>query len=259
MPNLRQIVDGKVILAQAPTALPAPPASPVNKGNGKKGNGKASPMAQHISQHMQDPVGATKDQFNKLQQTKLQYDQAREETQRNLAPVQSVIDHLSQMHGIQPGMPTPGMQPGSSGMQDNPDANQEYDEFGNPINTQQTVGNMNQNRPSMVGHQPGVAPGDQQTVRPPKMGVPKPGQGNPTAGSGPQPGGQANKNAAPPKGSGKMPGAKGPGDPKVANRTKKAQTNSSRQIKVHIAAAAVSTTSIPVIKASRTIETQFGL
>jgi hypothetical protein len=117
---------------------------------------------------------------------------------------------------------------------------------GVPDNMEQTPGaKMNSNRPSVAGFQPGVSPGPAQSVRPGKMGTPQAGQGNASTvagnpnpknmpagwtkpgsgGTGNQPGAY-NKAAAPPKGNRSMPGAKGPGDPKVANRTKKAQANS---------------------------------
>ena len=46
---------------------------------------------------------------------------------------------------------------------------------GNPQNMSQTVGQMNQNRPSLAGFQPGVSPRPAESVRPQKMGVPTPG------------------------------------------------------------------------------------
>lgn len=218
MPTIRELLDGKEL------------------------SFAASPLAKHVSTHMQDPVGATKDQFGKLQDAKLKYDLAREETQRNLAPVQSVITHLSQMHGLQPDMPTPalgGGQPNSMGGVDPNDPNapppEELDENGQPIgkqqlgpdippNMDQTVGKMNMNRPTMVGHQPGVAPMMEKQVVPPKLGMASPGK--PQARNSPAPnatqGNTYNHQAAPPKGNRSVPGAKGPGDAKVANRTKKA-------------------------------------
>ena len=218
MPTIRELLDGKEL------------------------SFAASPLAKHVSTHMQDPVGATKDQFGKLQDAKLKYDLAREETQRNLAPVQSVITHLSQMHGLQPDMPTPalgGGQPNSMGGVDPNDPNapppEELDENGQPIgkqqlgpdippNMDQTVGKMNMNRPTMVGHQPGVAPMMEKQVVPPKLGMASPGK--PQARNSPAPnatqGNTYNRQAAPPKGNRSVPGAKGPGDAKVANRTKKA-------------------------------------
>ena len=258
MPTLRDIIDGTTITAAAPVAMrPSPVAqqiqpkpatgSPFQTKTVKAPTGKASPIAQHVSNHMQDPVGSTKEGFEGLQQAKLQYDQQRETMQRNLAPVQSVINHVSQMHNLQPNQDqmtqdpnNPGMtgQPGQPGMGGpNEDEQEAYDENGNPINMGQTVGKMNQSRPSMAGHQPGVAPGDGQTVRPPKMGMTTPG-GKPAQNSM-QPksagGQQYNPAAKPPKGNRSLPGAKGPGDPKVANRTKKAQDqSSSRGIKVEV-------------------------
>src|ERR1039458_6981246 len=246
MPNLREMIDGTTICAGAPKAS------------------KPSPVAQHVSQQIQDPLGATKQDFETLQQKKLEYDQAREKTQRNLAPVQSVLDQAAQLHGLtvgnnqqnMPGTPSLGQgMPGQPNAQDNP----EVDEDGNPIppdqsglpsgqgqpgaqaglptgkpqpgngampqNMSQTVGKMNSNRPSQAGFQPGVAPGPAESVRPPKLGQAQPGK--PQAQNAPNPqGNQYNKQAAPPKGNKKLPGAKGPGDPKVGDR-KSTRLNSS--------------------------------
>ncbi len=252
MPTIRQLLEGKELSF-------------------------ASPLAQHVSTHMQDPVGATKDQFGKLQKAKLNYDLAREETQRNLAPVQSVITHLSQMHGLQPDMPTPAMGQagqGANSMGDPQDG--QVDENGNPIdpnedpnnpqppqNMDQTVGKMNQNRPSLAGHQPGVAPMMEKQVVPPKLGMASPGK--PQARNSPAPNPQQyNRQAAPPKGNRSLPGAKGPGDAKVANRSQKALSNSPgrkqqkdserpRPIKVTVHAA----TSIP--RNTVSIEDSMGL
>jgi hypothetical protein len=294
MPNLRSMIDGRTLHSAgiAPPIAPAPPpgtagmgknklpqpgkspkpaGDPIGKTNdpiAKPGkNGKLSPGAQHVQDHLSDPMGATKEGFTALTQKKMDYDNARENMQRELAMPQAVIDHMSQIHGLVPGgmpgqVPTPGMnqsaQPGqvdsntgqpmdpnqdpnNPGQNDDPDMDPVS---GNPQNMSQTVGKMNQNRPSMAGHQPGVAPGPSQNVVPGKMGMPKPG------GTG-----QVNKPAMKPKGAGSMPGAKGPGDPKVAGKNNKAQGNSSRQVKISVAA----TGSLPVIKASKTISTTFGL
>lgn len=258
MPTLRDIIDGRDLSA-------------------------ASPLAEHVSKHLQDPLGATKDQFGKLQKAKLSYDMAREETQRNLSPVQALITHVSTMHGLNPNMPpTPALGKGQSGMGPQ-DPNQEYDEDGNPIppqnqgegqnfktgqggvnqpglgspqvpqNMNQTVGKMNQNRPSLAGHQPGVAPMMEKQVVPPKLGMASPGA--PKARNSPAPNApnQYNPAAKPPKGNRSLPGAKGPGDAKVANRTKQAFGKSqgtkqelSRPIKVtvHASASPLRTTSI---------------
>lgn len=194
----------------------------------------ASPIASHVGKHIQDPVGATKDVFKNLSQKRMDYDQAREEGRRQLAPVQTIIDHVSQLHGLEPGQSMPGVNDG------------ELDEYGNPINMQQTPGAMNMNRPSVVGNQPGVAPGSQNQVVPPKLGQASPG--SPTARNSPNPKGsspqsmQQNPAAQSPKGSKSLPGAKGPGDAKVANPVKKAQNSSpgkdnstnGRQIKIQV-------------------------
>jgi len=245
--------------------------SKLAKANGKASKGKLSPGAQHVQDHIADPLGATKEGFTDLTNKKLQYDQARENMQRELSMPQAVINHVSQIHGIIPGQPagqqpTPGMtgnqpqidpatglpmqgQPGQDpndpGMNDNPDMDPMS---GNPANMNQTPGQMNQNRPSMAGHQPGVSPGPSENVRPGKMGIPQPG-GLP----------QNNKQAAPPKGSKSLPGAKGPGDPKVGNKTKKAQGQSSRAIKINVAASTSCSVGVPVIHASRTIGKTFGI
>lgn len=191
---------------------------------------KASPLAKHVSSHLQDPVGATKDAFGKLSKAKLEYDIAREEAQRGLAPVHSVLQHVSQLHGLQPGIGTPGLDMNEQGG---------YDEMGNPINPDD--GNGMPPRPSKVGAQPGVPGMPQGQVVPKKLGQASPG--GPAARNSPNPGvsPQGKPFARPPKGSSSLPGAKGPGDAKVANRTKKAQSNQGqknsvggRQVKVEV-------------------------
>ena len=105
----------------------------------------------------------------------------------------------------------------------------------NPQNMSQTPGQMNQNRPSKAGFQPGVSPGPAQSVVPRKMGMPQPGESKVGQKAG-YPGGQASNPQAEqygpvapkPKGAGQLPGAKGPGDLKVQNKIKKAQNNPNR-------------------------------
>lgn len=275
VPTLRDIVDGKVILAAFPVpsaggnSTASVPVSKSTKTSSNKANGKASPMADHVSKHLQDPVGSTKDQFNKLQEAKSNYDMTREETQRQLSPVQAVINHVSSIHNLQPnsGVAPLGGDPNNPMASDDPNAGQ-VDENGNPlppsqnpagangpgtvpVNMGQTVGKMNQSRPSLVGNQPGVSPGPQQSVVPPKAGVPKPGGAQNM---------QYNKTAAPPKGNRSMPGAKGPGDPKVQNKNQKSQANSGRAIKVHVSAGAlIDASHIPLIEASSTIKSHMGM
>ena len=187
MPNLRDMMDGTTICAGAPVAS------------------KPSPVAQQVAGTIKDPVGATKQDFQDLSEKRLEYDKARSQAQMNLAPVQSVIDHASMLHGLtiphgtSPMPGTPSMDTAQPGAQDNP----ELDEQGNPIppnqngmpsgpgaiigkpmpgsgknpqNMSQTVGKMNSNRPSQAGFSPGVSPMDGQQVRPPKLGMAQPGK-----------------------------------------------------------------------------------
>lgn len=242
MPTLRDLIDGHTVSA-AVAPPPAPPAAtgqPKAKSNGKK---SLSPGAQHVTDHLNDTAGMTKPGFQDLTKKKLDYDMARENMQRELAAPQAVIDHLSQIHGLVPGgmpgqVPTPGMTPNAQPGQDpnNPDGQEGYDEDGNPMpgqTGQQTnpMAQMNNVRPSQVGTQPGVAPGAQKTVVPPKLGVPKPG----APGGAGMPGQPIQKRAAAPPGAKKLPGAKGPGDPKVADKNKAAQSGTTgRQIKIQV-------------------------
>lgn len=240
MANLRDMLDGKT-LENVGDLIAATASS--SKGS-KSGSKSASPLAKHISERMQDPVGATKDDFGALSEAKLNYDMAREKTQRNLAPVQAVITHLSQMHNLDPNqMPMPGgMDPNDPMADQNGGQNMFQDEQGNPVNMGNTAGKMNSTRPSLVGNQPGVAPGDGQTVRPPKLGQAKPG--GPGARNSPAPGNAQgntyNKTAAKPAGNRSIPGAKGPGDSKNVSKNRKAQSGTTgRQIKVNVSAQAL--------------------
>jgi hypothetical protein len=269
MPTLRSMIDGHTVEA----AVAPPPPAPAKTGNPKPkaGNGQKSmsPGANHIVSHLNDPTGMTKPGFQDLTKKKLDYDQARENMQRELAGPQAVIDHLSNIHGLVPGgmpgqLPTPGMTPGTApGMpgQDqnavpgaNPDEELGMDETQpgnmNPAMTQNPTQQMNNQRPSKVGAQPGVAPGDQKTVVPKKMGVPTPAGGGPTAAGMPTKPPLA-KRAAPPQGNKSLPGAKGPGDPKVANKNKAAQS-SGKGIKISVQA-----TQAP--GASRTVASSRGM
>jgi hypothetical protein len=245
MANLRQIVDGKTL------------------------DFAASPAAKHVAEHIQDPFGQTKGDFDDLNQARMDYETKKQNMRMKLAPVQQVVQGIKNMHQLDgPGDGSPldmspnnpaNMQPQIDPATGQPmvDPNTglplpntpnapgaQIDQNGVPQNMSQTTGQMNMNRPSQAGFQPGVSPGPEQSVRPGKMGTPQPGQpaskvaGNPnpgnmpagwtkpgSGGTGNQPG-QFNPAAPPPKGNRSMPGAKGPGDPKVANRTKKAQANS---------------------------------
>jgi hypothetical protein len=232
----------------------------------------ASPGAKHVGSQVQDPFGQTKDMFDKVHKAKMDYELSKQNLITQTAPTRAVLDRVSQIHqldqqpvsmglGTQPGiMPNPadatqGFDGNGNRMNDSlgtdPAMGQEVDQSQAgtqldpasrlPQNMAQTPGQMNQNRPSQAGFQPGVSPGPAQSVRPAKMGVPQPGQSNvgqkagfpagqpssPTQQSNPQKQ-QFSPTAPKPKGAGSLPGAKGPGDPKVQNKIKKAQNNSSR-------------------------------
>jgi len=144
---------------------------------------EASPMAQQIAQTHVDPLGATKKTFGKLTKAKLAYDQAKEEAKRSVIPAMSVLQHVSNAHGLQPAMPGMGMDP------NNPDATMGYDPNQNPPGNMMQSPGMQQMTtpqnsrmapgasPAIPGGQPGnAATGSQRNVVPPKMGVPKPGQ-----------------------------------------------------------------------------------
>lgn len=157
----------------------------------------ASPMATHVAKNVQDPLGETKEGFEDLAQKKSDYEVAKEGMRRNLLPVRSVIDHVNQMHQLD-GVPNPNdpMDP------DNPDLEQGMMP---PNNMQQSPGQMGPSagkpgmmspsqpgtgprltpqKPMVPGAVPGKAAGPQESVRPPKMGMPKPGQARPGTAAG---------------------------------------------------------------------------
>lgn len=189
-----------------------------------------SPAAQTVSEHMQDPVGATQEGFENLTNAKLAYDMQKEKMARQLLPVQSVINHVNKVHGLQPNPNDiePGFSPDGTAQE-----GMEGPETGPGVNPNQaqTPGAVNMNRPSQAGFQPGVAPGQQKQVVPGKKGTPTAGgngadPGNPSAK-------QYNPTAAKPKGAGKMPanpkkaGAKpGKGNPAGSGHQIKISVNS---------------------------------
>ena len=187
-PDGKPLVTGKV----------PPPENPTPQ---------AKNMADHVANHVQDPLGSTKEMFDNLQDKNLQYETAKEEAKRQLLPVKQVIQHVEQTHNLNPdeqmgwtdpntGMPMNGMMPGATpGAPMGPMAKQPGMQPpgmgpGIPPNMAQTPGQMNMNRPSQAGFAPGTAPGQQTQVRPGKMGQPQPGQGDPAERAGnPKPGG----------------------------------------------------------------------
>jgi hypothetical protein len=248
--------------AAAPQQPPAPPM------------GQKTAAGDHVATHVTDPYSAVKDSFGNLHQAKMNYELEKQKMVQQLAPVKSVIDGISNMHrldtpdGTAPPNPDAGLgmsTPNAPGAQVDPAT-------GNPMNMgQQPGGQMQSQQPSKTGFTPGASPGPAESVRPPKMGMPQPGQGNASTvagnpsqppipgampgtlgtlppggklgqatvppkppltmpgGWGPvqnTPGQQFNPAAQQPQGAGQLPGANGPGDPKVAGQVKKAQSGS---------------------------------
>ena len=225
----------------------------------------ASPGAKHVGEpSSSDPFGQTKGMFDKVHKAKMNYELAKQNLITSTAPTRAVLDRVAQIHQLdqQPVSMTPPnqmMQPNpadtSQGFMGNrmndplgtdPAMGQEVDQSQAqtqldpasrlPQNMAQTPGQMNQNRPSKAGFSPGVSPGPSESVRPAPMGRPQPGQSKVGQKAG-FPAGQNQSNpqqqqynpvAPKPKGAKSLPGAKGPGDPKVQNKIKKAQNNSSR-------------------------------
>lgn len=193
MPTLRQMIDGQLL--------------------------GASEAATHVAKHVQDPFASTKDDMDDLNTSLMDYNTKRQQMKMKLAPVENVVDGIKNMHQLEP---EPQIDPMTGMPMQNPD---QQNAMGDPPQMSQTTGQMNSNRPSLAGFQPGVSPGPAQSVVPGKMGMPTPGQGSPSAVAG-APGAQFNPSAPKPPGAGQLPGAKGPGDPKVGNQVKKAQSNS---------------------------------
>lgn len=266
MPTLRHMIDGRTMMGAAPPPKPPKPPSegkdeaPGGQGGesgfqapmGAKpaGSPTGSPAANHVSTHVQDPYSATKAITDRLNQAQMQYELEKHNANMMLEPVRQVVDGISQQHGLMTTKPL------ASQNVNNPDVQQGMDpttggvpQMGNQPGMGVTPGQMNQNRPSQVGSQPGMPPGGfpGQSVVPNKMGIPAPGMGVPASQAGvpgasipgqkppmpagwqgpqPPPGGQFNPSAAKPNGAGQLPGAKGPGDPSVQNPIKKSQGKS---------------------------------
>lgn len=157
----------------------------------------ASPLAQHVAQHLEDPLGSTKEDFEDLTKKRLDYEVAKENARRKLLPVQSVLDHVNQVHQLD-GIPNPA----DPDDPDNPDMEQGATALpGVPGNMQQVPGRQQMNKPAgMTPTRPGVGPRvplanprgprvpgsvpgqsarPTEAVRPPKMGMPQPGQARP--------------------------------------------------------------------------------
>lgn len=172
MPTLRNMIDGRTLIA-------------------------ASPAAQSVSKKVVDPFGEVKDGVDELNDAQLKYEQAKSKAAMSWMPVKKVSDALDQQHGL-------GL--------NSPDANQGYQDPNQPIDPmtgmpmppqpqampgqspfgQANLANKMQppgapGQPSPAGKMPGSAPppgmpgnpaGPAQSAVPGKMGVPQPGQGN---------------------------------------------------------------------------------
>ena len=179
----------------------------------------ASPMAKQVSEHVQDPVGATKEGFEELNEKQLEYELAKQNMARQLAPVKSVIQHVENTHGLnedeEMGYQDPNMM----------DPNM-------PPNMQQQPGMMQQNNPAMNKTGPGFgpklnAPSTWKMATPQPMGKMQPGQ--PQSGAGfpsKAPTGRMGPQAQPQNAAPKKPAAK-----KTGGAT-------GRAVKVHVSAGA---------------------
>lgn len=164
------------------------PVGPVNTPGGA--------AAQHVANHVQDPLGATHQMFQQLGQKQLEYEMEKENARRTLAPVKSVIDHVTNLHQLDPRMP---MSPDEAMGYQDPNNPQQPGMPGQAMPGQPPVAGMtpppgavNGKNPALSGNIPGASPGRSagptESVRPPKAGVPKgadgadpgaPGKSNP--------------------------------------------------------------------------------
>lgn len=173
----------------AKAAAPKPPKGKVAKpgeeeeqdpNDPAQAQGPAGAAANHVANHVQDPLGSTHTMFQNLGQKQLEYEMEKENARRSLAPVKAVLQHVDQLHQLTPQMP--GMM--------NPDEAMGYQDPNNPM------GNNQPNMAGMPGQMPGQAGGQ--------------GPGMP-----PKPGGLNTKNPAAGGGGSMMPGAMPGADPKA--------------------------------------------
>lgn len=170
MANLRKIIDGKdpsfpeFYAQNAP--LPQKKAPDDDNDDTKQADPKG--MATHISKHMTDPLEETKEGFEGLTNAKLNYEMEKEKMRRQLLPVQSVIQHVNQLHQLQDQYGTTPVDPNQ-----NQDPNMGYQEErqGVPPNMQQQPGMMQQSNPNRNSSYPGAGP----KIPTPPMGA-QPGQ-----------------------------------------------------------------------------------
>lgn len=157
MPTLRMMLDNSIYGQANDTKV-------ANTKN-------ASPLARHVSNHIQDPVGATKESLSNLTEKKLVYEQAKQDLSRQLAPVKSIIQNIEQEHDLnQNGIPdelennpdlNPAARGGGPGM-----ANRFAPDNGVPPNMAKEPGKENMMMPNPGMNMPGAGPkiGDELTM-----------------------------------------------------------------------------------------------
>lgn len=253
MPKLRDMIDGRLLAAfpakgnqkpdndddqeqqqsqpqqpmgQPQMGKPQPGQQPGQNAipGAPKPNAYPSPAGQHVANNIQDPYGATKDELDELNQAKLAYEMKKAQMQMKLQPVKSVVDGISQMHEMQdPNQMSPDAQMGYTDPNDPTGGNMAMSPQGGAA-----PGAMPGQQPP-IG-QPGMPPGQpKEAIRPFKLGVPTPGQGNPATMAGNPSMQQFNPAAPKPPGAGSLPGANGPGAAKPQNAIKKAQSGGSKK------------------------------
>ena len=163
----------------------------VNKQDVKK-------QAQSLKDTIDDTIGETSDSFEDMAKKRLEYELSKEQAKRKLLPVQTVLQHVDQMHELSGPRPTmssnpdeamgytedPNVEPGSMGPRPLPGMNQKPGgplQQANPQNSRMAPGAS----PRIPGGKPGAAaPASAKQVGPPKMGVPKPGTAKPATQAG---------------------------------------------------------------------------
>lgn len=159
--------------------------------------------AEHVANHVQDPLGSTHDMFQRLGQKQLEYEMEKETARRSLAPVKAVLQHVDQLHQLTPQNPM-GM---------NPDEAMGYQDPNNPQGNNVPMGGQGPMQPM----QPGMAGKPGAPMMPSKgQNDMMPGAKDPGAGGPPAPGGKK-----PPKAGGEggeAPGGKGAAGKKAGGK-----------------------------------------
>ena len=154
-----------------PQTQPVGPATPP-----KNPKPAAKNAAEHVANHIQDPLGSTQETFQQLGQKQLEYEQQKENARRTLAPVKAVLQHVTQLHQLEPEDEAMGYQDPNNPQPQQPNFAQPSAPGAAPKgNMASPTDQMNRNRPSQTGFAPGKTAGPAQSVRPAKLGQPAPG------------------------------------------------------------------------------------